>query len=195
MSRRAAGALVGAAALLVLALLLLRSGDEEEGLAEPGPGAIAEVEITAGESGDLPLVQLYFPNDSGSLSAESQALEPWSSTEEGARILVEAVLVGPQSETLNAPLPEGTTLGVTHLSDSAFLYVDLVSTEHPRPPVSGSRMELTSVYSLVDSVLLNLPEVEAIVLLWNGRQLPTFAGHLDTSLPLRADADLVRRQR
>ena len=43
---------------------------------------------------------------------------------------------------------------------------------------------MLSVYSIVNTVLLNIPEISAVVLLNNGQQRPTFAGHLDTSRPL-----------
>ena len=155
-------------------------------------GAIEEVEV-ASDGGGVPWVPVYFPNDRGMLSAEERDLPAWATPEDGARLLIEAVLAGPRSEDLGPAMPDGTTLGVTRLSDAALLYVDLVSTEHSRPPLSGSRMEMASVYSLVDTVLLNIPEIEAVVLLWNGKQLPTFGGHIDTSLPLKADADLVSR--
>ncbi len=192
MNRRVAGAPLGAVVVALCAGLLPACGGGSDSTGT-GAGGGDEVDLSASGDSAGPLVDLYFPNERGTLSAEGRSLPPWSSPEEGARILIEALLAGPESESLGPPLPEGTTLGSVHLSDLALLYVDLVSTVHPRPPVSGSRMELTSVYSVVDSVLLNLPDVEAIVLLWNGRQLPTFAGHVDTSLPLRADADLVSR--
>ena len=195
----ATGAPPGAVVLLALVPMLVLgcSGrDDDSARATPGgDNATAEIEITApGDAG--PLVPIYFPNLEGTLSAEQWPIGPWSHPEEGARLLIEAVLRGPSMESqlgelLVAPLPPGTTLGVTNLSPSAHLYVDLVSTEHTRPPVGGSQTELLAVYSLVDTVLLNVPQIEAVILLWNGRQLPTFAGHLDTSLPLRADPDLV----
>jgi hypothetical protein len=119
-------------------------------------------------------------------------LNPWSSPESGARVLVEAVLAGPSEPAFASPLPPGTELGVTYLAPSALLYVDLVSSEHTRPPVTGSLEELLSVFSLVNTVLLNTPEIEAVVLLWNGQQHQTFAGHVDTSLPLRPDRDLIK---
>ena len=190
MNRRATGAPIGA--VLALGVCLLPGCGDRGGEGGAGGPGFDEVDVS-GSAGEAPLVSLYFPNDRGTLSAESRRLPTWSTPEEGARILIEALLAGPESDALGAPLPEGTALGTVHLSDMALLYVDLVSTVHPSPPVSGSRMELTTVYSLVDSVLLNLADVEAVVLLWNGRQLPTFAGHVDTSLPLRADADLVAR--
>ena len=40
-------------------------------------------------------------------------------------------------------------------------------------------------------MLLNVGEARAVVLLWNGRQRKSFAGHLDTARPLVANPDLV----
>lgn len=194
MNRRLAGAPPGAVALSLTALLLLCCAGDDEAGSEEGAAGFEEVELTAPEATLSSQTRIYFPDDRGTLSAEPRALPPWSTPEEGARALIEAVIAGPRSEDLSPPLPDGTSLGSIHLSGSGLLYVDLLSTEHSRPPASGSRMELTTVYSLVDSVLLNIPEIQAVVLLWNGRQLPTFAGHVDTSLPLRADADLVARR-
>ena len=186
--------LAGVAALPLVALLCgcTAPGDGERPAAGERTGK--PLVATPG-SADGASVELYFPDEHGTLSAEARQLAPWTAPGEGARSLLEALLAGPQSEALSAPLPPGTSLGTVHLSAAGLLYVDLLSSEHPRPPLSGSSAELTAVYSLVDSVLLNLPEIRGVVLLWNGRQLPTFAGHVDTSLPLRADADLLARRR
>jgi len=200
MTPRAAGGTVVLLAVVSMLVLGCSAREDDSGRATRGDENTAtaiEIDLPEGAS---PLVPIYFPNQRGTLSPEEQAIGPWSNPEEGARLLIEAVLRGPglesqPGELLVAPLPSGTALGVTNLSESAHLYINLVSTEHTRPPVGGSQTELLSVYSLVDTVLLNVPEIEAVILLWNGRQLPTFAGHLDTSLPLRADPDLVRARR
>ena len=55
------------------------------------------------------------------------------------------------------------------------------------PPVSGTRGELLVVYSFVNSILANVSEARGVVLLWNGNQRPTFAGHIDTTRPLPAE--------
>jgi hypothetical protein len=47
------------------------------------------------------------------------------------------------------------------------------------------------VYSVVDSLTANIPEVKQVVLLWNGVQRETFSGHLDTSRPLLPNRTLV----
>ncbi len=52
---------------------------------------------------------------------------------------------------------------------------------------------MLTVYSLVNTVLLNTEGAERLVLLWNGQQPMTFAGHLNTARPLKANRDLVAR--
>ena len=70
-------------------------------------------------------------------------------------------------------------------------YVDLRSPDHPDPPGGGSSEEIQRVYSLVNTIVLNVPQASAVVLLWNGVQRETFAGHLDLTRPLAADRELA----
>lgn len=174
--------------LIVVGCASERSPDEPDESAE-GPAPLVEL------GDDEVEVTLYFPSDGWYLLAEPRAVARWDSSLAGARKVLEELLAGPRSEALLAPLPDGVTIGETHLTADGRLYVDLVSSEYDRPPVSGSLAELLTVYSLVDSVLLNVPEIDSVVLLWNGRQPTTFAGHVDTSLPLAADEDLLARRR
>lgn len=194
MSRSRPGIRCGTAMLAAGALLLLgcggdRSSDATDRTSDEPTSPVVDL----GE-GEIE-VSLYFPGDGWYLLAEPRAVTRWSAPLEGARAVLTELLAGPESEALLAPLPDGVSLGELHLTDDGRLYVDLLSTEHDRPPVEGSLAELLTVYSLVDSVLLNLPEIDSVVLLWNGRQPTTFAGHVDTSLPLVADEDLLASRR
>ena len=65
--------------------------------------------------------------------------------------------------------------------------------DHATPPSAGSQSEMTSIYSLIDSVALNLDGAKSVVLLWNGSQLESFGGHLDTSRPLAPDLSLLAK--
>ncbi len=71
-----------------------------------------------------------------------------------------------------------------YLSGDGVVYLDLAAAQLAAPPVSGSRGELLAVYSFVNSILDNVPEAWGVVLMWNGNQRPTFAGHIDTTRPL-----------
>ncbi|MBP9825123.1 MAG: hypothetical protein KBF21_12930, partial [Thermoanaerobaculia bacterium] len=58
------------------------------------------------------------------------------------------------------------------------------------PPQSGSTVELLRIYAVVHTVLRNVAEANRVVLLWNGVQRSSLAGHVDTGHPLRLRADL-----
>lgn len=100
------------------------------------------------------------------------------------------------------PLPADVHVGQAYLMDGvgesgvgesgATVIVDLIVPEHAAP-MSGARAEILMIYSLVNTVLLNTMEAERIVLLWNGQQRSTFAGHFDTTRPLTPKTELIAR--
>lgn len=78
-----------------------------------------------------------------------------------------------------------------HLGDDGVAFVDLTAEGSADPPLEGSTEELLGLYGLVTTVVANVPGTRAVVVLWNGRQRVTFAGHLDTSRPLAPRPDLI----
>ncbi len=107
----------------------------------------------------------------------------------------------PNEELLPA-LPAGVRLLAVELLDGV-AYVDLTTVEVAsrtgaagttgrsavglERPAMGLTEELLAVYSLVNSLTANNLGVDRVVLMWNGEQRPTFAGHVDTARPLMAD--------
>jgi len=181
-------AIAGAVGVLVavVATWAVLSSRSDDGDTVAGVDS-AEEEAATGEPLTL---RLFFPGDSGGLEVEERQVAAVS----GASLLratTAEVLAGPSGSSLFAPFPVGTEAGTVFISDSGIAYVDLVSTR-PNPPSAGSRDEMLSVYSIVNSLQANLPELRAVVLLWNGQQRPSFAGHLDTGRPLTANESLVR---
>ena len=182
MSRRTAALVVGAAALLaVLAVVWWSTAGRR---AAPAP---AGDEPVATGGGEMTTAELYFPSTSGWLGAESHELPAAASAEERARQVAAALLAGPTEPGNVAPLGEGVALASLHLTAEGVVYVDLEAAQLASPPVSGSRGELLVVYSFVNSILANVPEASGVVLMWNGSQRPTFAGHVDTTRPLPAE--------
>ena len=72
---------------------------------------------------------------------------------------------------------------------------DLVSEDGSPPPAGGSTEERLRVYSLVNTLVLNVAEAKSAVLLWNGAQPATLSGHLDLSRPLLPDPSVVAPSR
>jgi hypothetical protein len=211
MSRRAAGWILGSALLLVLGSLAWwwRAGH-----AGGRQGRRAGAEETAGGAGtERHAFDLYFPASGGGLRAERRELQVSEAPKERVRKVLEALLAGPAAPPrrpvagpsaapsskaaagaasgLVRPFPPEVKLGSVQLSSDGTAFVDLRWPDHDDPPESGSTEEIQRIYSLVDSVALNVPQVTRVVLLWNGTQRITFSGHLDTSRPLVPDRTLL----
>ncbi len=183
MNRRAAALVVGATAILaILAVVWWSTAGRPTADTPVGdePERTGSAEVTG--------AQLYFPNTAGWLSAESSELPAAGSAEERAAQVAEALLAGPAEPRHLAPLGEGVALASLHLSSDGVVYLDLAAARLAAPPVSGSRGELLVVYSFVNSILANVPEARGVVMMWNGNQRPTFAGHIDTTRPLLAES-------
>ena len=151
----------------------------------------AAAEAGAAEA-DGVVADLYFPGRGGWLHAERREVPASDQAEAQIAALVTALIAGPDAAGLQPPLPESVTVESVYLMDGEVV-LDLASPED-RPPPSGSEREMLTVYSLVNTVLLNTEGAERLVLLWNGRQPMTFAGHLNTARPLEANRGLVARE-
>jgi spore germination protein GerM len=199
MSRRAAGWVLAAALLLVIGGLAWwwqagRGGGRaaRRGAAEGAAGAATERHA----------FDLYFPASGGGLRSERRELQVSEAPKDRIRKVLEALLAGPAAAAgaaapgaspagLVRPLPPEVKLGSVELSADGTAFVDLRWPGREDPPESGSTEEIQRVYSLVDSLALNVPQVNRVVLLWNGTQRITFSGHLDTSRPLLPDRTLL----
>lgn len=173
----------GRAALAVVVLLIAVSGcsqddDERDTQARP-------------QAGGGVLVHLYFPGPDDRLHAEARRLaRGLEKPNERLRAIAQLWLAGPESDRLTRPLPQVELLRVD-LGSGGRLYADLVPREGSEPPRLGSTEEAGALYSLVNTLALNVPEVREVVVLWNGVQPATLGGHLDTGVPLPPRTDLL----
>ena len=134
---------------------------------------------------------LYFPGGDGLLHAEPRDLAVPADPRARARAIVLGLLDGPRSEGLVRPFPQEVGLLDLYLTPDGVAYVDLGAEGMDRPPAGGSLAEMMRAYSVVDSLVLDLPEVDRVALLWNGVQPRSLSGHLDTSVALPVKRDLL----
>ena len=167
------------------------------GLLQPvAVSAATQSNEAAGSQTSIPNIQkssvhLYFANtDSTYLSAEQRLIIHMDSTADFGKQIVVALLKGPK-ENLVSTIPTGTQLRAFFLTTDGIAYVDLteeVTRQHP----GGCYTELLTIFSIVNSLALNVPEIKRVKLLVNGTESPTLAGHIDIRLPIQADMLLVR---
>jgi hypothetical protein len=111
--------------------------------------------------------------------------------EQGRQILLTELTAAP------APyikvIPDGTTLRAFYVTDRGDAFVDL-GPEIVRAHPGGSLNELLTVYALVNAVTANLPAVQRVQLLIDGKEVDAIAGHVDIRRPLTQDTSLVRQR-
>ena len=190
MTPRLAWILLAAAAIVGVAALVVALGRDRPGRSGNGATDTTGVESEA-EPAEPIQAELYFPGAGGRLVREEREIEGSADASRLAQHLVQAVLDGPRNDRAFRAFPEGVTMGEVHVTADGVAYVDLVSPANPSPPIAGSTGELLALYSLVNSVVENVPGARSLVVLWNGRQPRTFAGHVDTSRPLLPSPELA----
>jgi len=155
---------------------------EEAGDATPGldPEADAARRIS---------VRLYFEaRDSGGLLSEEREIAFSDDLAVQLRTLVEELVRGPMDSLLGTIPPQTRVLEV-FVTARGVAYVNLSGEAAMLP--GGSMSELLSVYSIVNSLVVNFPAVSRVQILVEDRVVTSLAGHVDLSRPLPADMTLV----
>ncbi len=183
-----AGVALCLALVLALALWLPRRGPADGESSETPVEAEA---VSGGEEVPTRGVSLYFPGQGGRLYAEPREIPEPQTPEGGMAAVVSALIEGPKSESLRAPLPGDLKVGRVYAIGEGVYAVDLQASEQEGPGGIGSRREILALYSIVNSVVANFSEAERLLVVWDGRQPTTFAGHIDTSRPLLPNVGLV----
>ncbi len=107
-----------------------------------------------------------------------------------AHAVIQALIKGPQKGLLQT-IPADTKLRAIYITPDNVCYVDLseaVSKNHP----GGSNSEMLTIYSIVNSLILNVSEINRVKILIDGNEAPTLAGHVNLQFPLKAHMLLIR---
>jgi len=150
-----------------------------------------ENQIASEQSPDRKIVHLYFSDsDNAFLISEERSLSALIRPEELGRQILNALIEGPK-RALERTIPEGTLLRGFYILQNNTAYVDLSREIRDRHP-GGAKSELMTIYSMVNSLILNIPEIETVKILVEGKEEATLAGHVDLRFPLQANMLFVR---
>ena len=146
------------------------------------PPVNAERKITA---------TLYYVSDDGSELIGVQREVPFGEPVlEQARRIIEAQ-IAPAAQPLASAVPAGTTLRSLYLTDKGEAFVDMsveMRTKHP----GGALDELLTVYTIVNVLTVNLPAIQRVQILIDGREADTLVGHVDLRHPLQKQLKWVK---
>lgn len=182
----AAVALLGALAWIVTAgLQRLVDADPVAPPTTAGPEA-----PPAAATGFIEVTLFYGSSDGQSLVPVRREVPLADDVVTQGRAILQQQL-GPAPAPHASLVPEGTTLRAFYVTDRGEAFVDLspeITTAHP----GGSMTELLTIYAIVNAITENLPAVERVQILVDGREVETIAGHVDVRRPLAGDTSLVR---
>ncbi len=131
-------------------------------------------------------VTLFFGDDESHLVREAREVEACTNQSECLRSLLEELFVGPVGE-LTAVIPEWTTINSVKIEDklaTVNLGKDFAESLEP-----GSAAEMMAVYAIVNTVCVNMPEIQRVKITLNDDQTARLR-HLDLSEPLEPDYSL-----
>ena len=167
-------------------------------LSRPAPGTVAADPVATpppppAATPAVPKIKatLYFASEDGLRLVPTQHEVPLA---EGAvaqaRSILEAQLSAEAQAPLVSTIPKGSLLRGVFVSERNEVFVDLdpaIRTAHP----GGTMEELMTVYTIVNAVLTNLPNLQEVQILIGGQEADTLAGHVDLRRPLRKNDSLI----
>jgi len=138
-------------------------------------------------------VKLFFPNTASDppLEVEDQTIFKSEEVANRAKQVLQKLLEGPKSEKMLAAVPKDTKVQELFVSEEGTAFVDFtntISTNHP----GGILNEQATIYSIVNSLTYNFPEIRQVKILVGGIEKETVAGHCLLLLPLEMDLTITK---
>ena len=128
-------------------------------------------------------VMLYFVDrHQKTLQEEAREIDGGTTTTEDAKRVLAELVKGPESDLLPA-VPRAAQVRNLFIDSSGTAYADFdreLKEGHP----GGVQDELYTVFSIVDTLAANFPQIKRVQILVEGDEIPTLMGHVDTRAPL-----------
>jgi spore germination protein GerM len=136
-------------------------------------------------------VKLFFPAASGDtlLLGQEQTIFKSAELSNRAKQVLQNLQSGPSTDTMLSPFPKDAKVTDIFISEQGTAFInfsDALATAHP----GGVLNEMATIYSIVDSLTYNLPEIKKVKILIGGVEKETLAGHCLLLLPLDMDLSL-----
>jgi len=138
-------------------------------------------------------VKLYFStHGSAILETEERSIPYHETLHAQAKEVLAALIAGPKEELVPS-IPEGVRILDVLVSKDGIAYVDL-SGEIVSNHQGGTTGEMVTVYSIVNTLAINLPQIHGVQILVDDRPVETLKGHMDLSKPLRPNLSMAKQE-
>jgi len=137
-------------------------------------------------------VKIFFPtaDDSILLGTEDGTIFKSSEIVNRAKQILEKLQAGPVLGALEPALPKDTKVDEIFISNKGTAFIDFnntIITNHP----GGILNEQATIYSIVNSLTYNIPEIQDVKILIGGTEKESLAGHILLLLPLQMDLSIT----
>ena len=142
-------------------------------------------------NGTTQLATLYFPAlNEGKLLPETRSITWAQGDADRVRQVVLALAEG-SHQGYGRVLPASTTLRAVFLSADGTAYVDL-SNDILSDFTPGIQSETLAIYSMVNSITINIPSVKRVKFLIQGQEVETLDGHADLTAAFSPDPTRIK---
>lgn len=173
---------------IVLVILFLNLGDEV--IPKPTTPLPSDQVESSQEPIESVIITLFFTSeDDGLLHREEREIIEESSQDALAKRIVEELFKGSRRGYLSAIPPE-TQLRELFVTRDGVAYVDF-SRDITDNHLSGSSAEISTIYSVVNSLSYNLKSVKKVFILIDGGERKTLGGHIDLTQAFLPQYDIV----
>ena len=178
--------------LAVLVVIFFRtSGREQIRKSEDVSPSSASAQIPPEKP--VKTVSLFFlREEDGLFVPEEREITADASLVREAKEVITELIKGPRGD-LVSPLPPETKLGQLFITRDGTAYVDVskdLVDYHP----SGTAAEISTVYTIVNSLTYNFKAIKKVFILIEGEERETLGGHISLDRPFLPDYSLVAKR-
>ena len=138
------------------------------------------------------VVTLYFSGEEGEyLIGEKREIVERGSAQEEAKEIIHELIKGPKGRLIRT-LPPRTKLLSLRIDEKGVAEINFdqtLSRDHP----GGSSAEMMTVYSIVNSLILNFPQIKGVQFFIEGERGRAITGHLALDRPVPSKTDLIKK--
>ena len=135
---------------------------------------------------------LYYAVARGThLTAVSRAFPPEKDAHTLGRAMLEALMEGPAESGLKRLFPQGTRINALFVTGNGEAYVD-IGLDRPDLPPGDTMTEYLRIYSLVNTLTVNIPEIRQVKILVNGDETSSLGGHISLDTLFKTNMLIVK---